>query len=139
MEIWKRGRGHQLTVNFHCREFECLCGICSDQRLDFKLVARLQAVRDDIGLPLKINAGFRCARKQQMLRDQGFETAAGISTHEMGQAADIAFVSESDKTPENMAALLAACEKAGFKAIGIAKRWLHVDERADKVRRWGYK
>lgn len=138
MEIWKRGRGHQLTANFHCREFECHCGMCADQRVDFALVSKLQAVRDELKLPLKVSSGFRCARKQQQLRDQGYETASGVSTHEMGQAADIAFTDAKDATAANMSRLFTICEKH-FLAIGTAKHFLHVDLRVGKQRRWVYK
>jgi uncharacterized protein YcbK (DUF882 family) len=149
MELWQRGRGYQLTRNFHCKEFECTCGICSDQRLDVALVQKLQAVRDEVNVQLNsptmlahdvgllITSGFRCARRQAQLRAAGNETASGVSTHEMGQAADITFFDARLRTPENMALLLAACEKH-FLAIGVAPTWLHLDLRVGKQRRWSY-
>lgn len=127
---WKRGENIKITANFSTKEFCCTCGICLDQRIDRQLVEKLQAVRDEVKLPLTITSGFRCARKQQMLRDQGYETASGISTHEMGQAVDV--------TCSDIPALAKAAEKH-FMAIGTARTFVHLDLRVGKVRRWGYK
>jgi uncharacterized protein YcbK (DUF882 family) len=118
-----------LSKNFTTKEFLCTCGICAPHRLDPELIRRLQVVRDDIGMSITVSSGFRCAKRQAQLKKEGLQTAKGISTHEMGMAADI--------TCNDLAALLSACEKH-FKAIGIAKTFLHVDTRVDKVRRWKY-
>ena len=118
-----------LSKNFTSKEFLCSCGVCAPHRIDPDLIRRLQRVRDMLSVSIKITSGFRCAKRQQELRKGGLQTASGTSTHEMGAAVDI--------TCSDMTALLLACEKE-FKSIGIAKTFLHVDTRVDKVRRWTY-
>lgn len=126
---WTRGSGTQLTPHFHAKEFECSCGICRDQRIDRDLVIKLEDIRQGTGQSMHINSGFRCARKQQMLRDAGYETSVGPSSHESGQAADI--------SSRDIPALLVEAEKK-FSSIGVAHTFLHVDLRPGK-RRWTYK
>jgi zinc D-Ala-D-Ala carboxypeptidase len=130
--IW--GRGDLATWQskyFRAKEFECQCGVCQRQVLDDKLIAMLDEVRDLVGIPIKINSGFRCAKRQDDLRKQGLETATGKSSHENGQAADIACA--------DMAALEKACLTVFAKhSVGVARTFIHVDVRANGPRRWGY-
>lgn len=132
--IWTRGPASllQLSPHFKAVEFECFCSSpkCTEQRINAQLVERLEAMRMTLGKRITITDGFRCAGAQRELRDRGFPTANGVSTHELGDAADI---KASQITP-----LLELASKR-FKAIGIARTWLHVDMRDDKKRRWFYK
>lgn len=78
-----------------------------------------------------VNSGYRCKKKQQQLREQGYETAVGVSQHELGNAADLAC------SPMGMINLKAAANLE-FSALGEAKTFIHVDTRKDKMRRWTY-
>ncbi len=127
MYTWSRGSNGMLSAHFNAKEFTCKCGVCRDQRISKTLIRKLEAVRDAVG-PLTITSGYRCAMHQANLAKQGLQTAKN-STHVIGQAADI--------VATDMTALFTACE-AEFKAIGTAKTFLHVDLRADKIRRWDY-
>lgn len=127
MHTWTRGATGALSAYFTAKEFTCKCGVCRDQRVSKELIKKLDLVRAAVG-PITITSGFRCGLHQANLTKQGLNTAKN-STHCIGQAADI--------TCGDLAALFTACE-AEFKAIGTAATFLHVDLRADKVRRWSY-
>jgi hypothetical protein len=64
------------------------------------------------------------------LASKGFETAKGISQHELGNASDL--------VADDMDALGKIAQDY-FSAIGYSKRFIHVDLRADKERYWHYK
>lgn len=128
MHYWTRGQTGQLSEHFSAKEFTCKCGMCRDQRVSQDLINKLEEVRSIYGAPITVTSGFRCARHQQNLTKQGLQTAKH-SQHVEGNAADI--------TGKDLNSLYSACEQV-FKAIGIAKNFLHVDTRIDKVRRWDY-
>ncbi len=128
MITWSRGTAMPLSPHFKTKDFTCKCGVCRNQRLSKELITKLEAVREAIGQPITVTSGFRCELYQANLAKHGLQTAKN-SMHCQGQAADI--------VAADMAALYTACE-VEFKAIGIAKTFLHVDLRADKVRRWDY-
>lgn len=129
---WQRGADPVMTAHFRAHEFECHCGHCTEQHMDLGLLAKLEFLRQQWGAPLGVSSGFRCKAKQQALRDAGKETSTGISTHELGQAADIA-CSDPAEMPK-----LAALARTIFKAVGEARSFVHVDMRADKQRNWTY-
>jgi uncharacterized protein YcbK (DUF882 family) len=91
----------------------------------------LQVLRDAVGSPIKVTSGYRCAVYQRMLKERGYETAAGPSTHEEGRAADIVVTGDKARFKWFLEML--------FKAIGDGGDWVHVDLRREKVRRWGYR
>lgn len=130
---WTKGDKEPLGAHFNTLEFTCHCGHpnCIRQRIACALVERLNSLREEIDQPIQVHSGFRCAEKQQDLRNAGMETAIGTSQHELGRAADIAVATGS------MHALLQLC-KEKFKAVGAAHSFIHVDLRDDRVRYWGY-
>lgn len=74
-----------LTNDFSRREFRCKCAACKDTEppVDFRLVAALQALRDEIGARLDISSGYRCPAHNKA------EKGAPDSLHMRGQAADV--------------------------------------------------
>ena len=130
--IWnRRDVTTWASKHFRAKEFECQCGVCARQVMDDKLIAMLDEVRDLVGLPIKVTSGFRCANRQDALRKQGLETTAGKSSHENGQAADLACA--------DMAALGKACLLVfGKHSVGLGPSFIHVDVRTGGPRRWGY-
>lgn len=125
---WDRGDGSKLTNYFKASEFECRCG-CLKQRISKALLERLDDIREDLGDPIQIHSGFRCAAKQAQLATQGYETAKGVSQHELGNAADVSAVGMGE---------LLQLLRGKFKAIGTARTFCHVDIRDDKQRYWSY-
>lgn len=127
---WKRGTILNLSPHFTSREFECPCG-CIDQKISVQLIDDLEVVRAQLyNKPITVTAGFRCHSYQLDLGKRGYETAKGISQHELGNAADI--------KGSDMTALEAAVRRV-FLAVGVAKSFIHVDLRDDKPRFWSYR
>lgn len=133
MLYWKKGESKPLSKHFNSAEFSCHCThpSCQTQIIDEDLLAKLDAVRDELGEPVVITSGHRCDAYQADLRAQGYETAKGISQHELGKAADV------HADPAHMPQLIELTRKH-FKARGIAHTFVHVDLRCDKEREWFY-
>lgn len=134
---WKRGANFKIAKYFNSSEFECPCS-CEDQRIHIELPYRLDRVREGLGSALRITSGYRCAGYQAKLKAQGYETAVGVSQHELGKAADIQPVKSINLGfPSGMTKLKELCEEQ-FKATGQGRSFFHVDLRDDKERRWNY-
>jgi len=110
-----------LTTNFSRSEFMCPCG-CRSAGVKSSLVGRLQAARDEAGIPFKISSGVRCREHNRQIG--GVDSSA----HVKGHAADI----DNADTSQERFAILHALLKAGFTRIGIAKTFIHVDDDPDK-------
>lgn len=133
MPVQKYPKGSQIWVSkhFQAREFDCPCKACLETLLDSDLVEGLERMRERLGCPVKITSGYRCAAHQLELSAQGYETAKN-SQHLAGKAADV-------WTGKHTGHLLEICARSsGFKAVGVASAWVHVDLRADRVRLWYY-
>ncbi len=131
---WNKGQEFNLGPYFKTAEFDCQCkhDSCVEQKISIELVKKLQDVRVELARPVKVTSGFRCSKHQADLRSSGVNTVvARVSTHELGNAADIRPVDR------NMTGFLEIVEKS-FLSIGLAKTFLHVDLREDKERRWNY-
>ena len=131
---FKKWSKQQLTPFFHSVEFRCRCTLptCEDTEVDIELLNRLDEMRKILKQSIIILSAYRCKEHQENIRGQGIKTAVGVSQHELGKAVDIM---SNGKTAED---LEEAAKEAGFKSIGIAKGWIHVDLRDDKERRWKY-
>ena len=132
--LFKKGENSPLSKHFTTKEFECQCANddCIDQIIECSLIEKLEAIRQEIAIPIKVTSGFRCTKHQEALRNSGTLTVvAKKSTHELGQAADIKAQMPIDELEK-------VCAKH-FQSIGIAKTFLHCDLRTDKPkRRWAY-
>lgn len=129
--MFEKGAPDLLSYHFKAAEFECHCKLkeCGTQLIAKELIDKLETIRLAYGKSITVTSGYRCQAHQDELRAQGFDTAKTRSQHEFGRAADI--------SAANIPSVLKEAERE-FKAIGIARTWLHVDLRADKVRRWRY-
>lgn len=143
---YRKGSNQFVQPNFQASEFDCRCKSfkCQETLIDDDLAFCLQLMHDKLMLPLHITEGYRCAIRQQELRDAKkpdgspkYLTAAGRSPHEDGLAADV-------RTGKHSGAdLEAVARKAGFRAVGVGKKFVHVDTRdimtrTHKPRRWVY-
>lgn len=108
MSWWKE------VDHFSPKEFACpCCGAC-EMKEDF--VKWLDQVRSDLGSPIVIDSGFRCARHNKEVG------GAPNSAHLRGIAADIrAYGSEYRYR------LLRVLLKWGAIRIGVSKNFIHVD------------
>ena len=136
--VWDKGDDITLSPHFKTSEFNCRCKneSCHTQSINKEVISRLEQIRSEVGEPLRITSAFRCADQQRYLRNAGVSTvvAQNKSTHESGDAVDVQVISTKS---DRMARLLVAAEKV-FKSIGLAKTFLHLDLRDDKIRRWNY-
>jgi len=129
---YKRGSNTKLGKYFNSNEFDCHCGQCDTTLVDETLIVRLDILRDAVGAPIVILSGYRCGLRQQQIKDQGLETAKGISTHEEGKAADIYSRGFSGSH------LAFKAKESNFKRVGVAFNWIHVDVKPGEAT-WYYK
>lgn len=129
---WNKLTDEKINQYFSTGELSCRCtnDSCQQQKISIDLIERLVEVRQSVDDPIIITSGFRCAKHQQALRNQGLETAKGISTHELGNAVDIKCKNKS------IDELLDAV-KDNFTSYGVSKRFIHVDTR-NKSATWTY-
>lgn len=74
-----------LSENFDTTEFACHCG-CGYATPSYKLVARLQEIRDRWGYPIRVHSGCRC-----YLHNSSDSVLGGRNSYHLnGMAADIA-------------------------------------------------
>lgn len=134
MQTFQKGSEEFVSKDFRAREFDCPCTDpeCIQTSIDPTLIQMLQNTRDILAVPMHITSGNRCAAYQQILKDRGYETASGISTHQEFKAADFTTGQHSGEELET------AARTAGFKAVGVGKTFVHCDTRDDKERRWTY-
>ncbi len=129
---YTKGSSARVGRHFKAHEFDCPCTHCEGTSIDPELVKLLDKLRDALRSPIQITSAYRCDWYQSDLKRRGYETAKGLSTHQMGQAADLLSGSLTG------AELEAAARKVGFRAVGVGKKFVHVDMRSDKDRRWKY-
>jgi len=102
---------------------ELLCPCCTNEYMSDDFMLQLDFARKLADIPFTINSGYRCSNYQQDLKQQGFETAEGLSPHEKGVAADI-LCSDAQERP----VILDALRQAGFHRFGLAHTFIHVDD-----------
>lgn len=128
---FKKHSDEQVSKDFKAYEFDCPCDHCTATPIEMKLIEMLQVLRDEIGFPVKITSGYRCAAYQEDLKRRGYETAKGISQHELGAAVDIKTGHHTGEELEKFA------RQVGFMAVGVGKHWVHIDLRPEH-HRWTY-
>lgn len=108
--------------NFTLAEIACPC--CGEVWVDPAAMNALQAMRDALRMPLKINSGHRCAAHNAKIK------GAANSEH-LRLAFDVAL------SGINPRAFHDAAIRAGFYGLGYGEDYLHLDTRAAPVR-WHY-
>lgn len=108
--------------HFSFDEFDCPC--CGKNWIKVSFVKKLDLVRDQLGAPIYVDSGYRCADHNEKVGGKRG------SQHLRGGAADI--------RAEDMDKLYEICCEV-FKAVGDgrAKGFIHVDDRSE-IHRWVY-
>lgn len=110
---------------FTKKEVGCRCG-CGGLPTD-EFMGELHKLRVAYGKPMRITSGYRCP---------AYNKAVGgspKSQHVEGRAVDI------QTTGADNYALVSLAQELGFKGIGVAKTFLHVDTRPTQTGvLWGY-
>ena len=111
-----------LTKNFNREEFACKCG-CGYMDIDFDLVKIIQAIRDELNEPIRINSGCRCVKHNQRV--------GGVrnSFHVSGKAADLSCASGGKKLFETIKRMQSEGRLEGLKYYIYYERknFVHVD------------
>jgi uncharacterized protein YcbK (DUF882 family) len=104
----------RLTRNFTDDEFKCPC--CGRVEINGAFIHQLQTARDIASVPFVINSGYRCG-------DHNWRVGGSPdSSHKKGLAADIRTQTSSERF-----AVIDGLIKAGFRRIGVAENYIHVD------------
>ena len=113
---------------FKPEEFACTCG-CGKREIDPDFLERLTVARRFADVPFIITSGVRCEEHNKAI--------GGVpsSSHITGHAVDIKCTTSSHRW-----SILNGLLMAGFRRIGIAKTFIHVDDDPTKDARviWTY-
>ncbi len=115
---------------FNYTEFDSPDEVGSGQKMHPDILEMLDMARDKFDKPIRINSGYRTKEYNKSLLLKGYK-ASPNSSHCKGLAVDIACSNSVDRYH-----LLNCLLDVGFKRIGIAKSFIHVDidtEKADQV------
>jgi uncharacterized protein YcbK (DUF882 family) len=100
--------------HFKFDEFKCPC--CGKATMRMEFCIRLDEAREVADTPFIINSAFRCP-------DHNWKVGGSLaSSHIMGCAADLRTKNSTERYR-----ILHALMKVGFKRIGIADTFIHVD------------
>lgn len=122
MILLRKGDPSRLTRGLKALEFECHCAFpeCRVTIIDRRLIKAYRRFRTLIGVPLKINSGYRCPRHN--METQG----ATYSRHLTGQAIDISLKSLDHLTHDDIEH---AARTSGFTFVKFYKAFVHMDVR----------
>jgi len=114
---------------FNHKEFDCPGKPGTGELMDNDFLQKLDQAREIYGKSMRVNSGYRT--KEYNAKIGGVKN----SSHMLGLAADISCKSSGDRF--NM---LNAFIQAGFKRIGVASSFIHVDTDKDKSQNiiWTY-
>lgn len=117
----------ELSPHFNSDEFDCKGeDCCKSTIVSPVLIERLEEMRELIDRPIKITSGYRCRTHNKRVG------GAVHSQHVQGTAADIQVIGMTPKQLSEIAM------DVGFRGIGIAENFLHVDVRATHLAIWTY-
>jgi len=111
-----------ITKNFDRSEFECQCGECGLDTVDYELLFMLQHLRDKFG-PLRITSGHRCEDHNNA------EGGNPNSYHLQGRAADF------QPLKADIIEVVKYIEFLDWKhGLGVYNSFIHLDTRSYKAR-----
>ena len=108
--------------HFKIEEFKCPC--CGKVNMDKNFLLMIDNARERAGIPFRITSGFRCEKHNKEIGGKP------DSAHLISHAADIFTYSSSDRLK-----IIKALLDVGFRRIGIARNFIHVDN--DPSKPWG--
>ncbi len=104
------------TESFFAREeLECKCG-CGLMSMTPEFIELLNKTRKDYGSAMKITSGCRCENHNNKVG------GAPDSWHLFGLAVDVQMID-----PGKRARLIASAFNAGWRGIGVANTFIHLD------------
>jgi hypothetical protein len=115
----------QASKDFSWEELQCPC--CQLKYISIPALNTLQNLRDWLRKPLKINSAIRCAKHNAKVG--GKPNSRHLAVLEEARACDAFDVSTRGWTPEEINAFVIKAQELGFKGIGRAKSFVHIDMR----------
>lgn len=123
----------KLSANFTTEELKCKCGRCrvgqAREDYDESLLFHLQALRDLYGKAIRINSGARCPEWNANPKVGGKPNSAHLplddsfhSQHNKVRAVDVEV-----QGGQNRWDIVFLAREAGFRRIGVAKTFVHMD------------
>lgn len=109
------------TKNFKASEFAC--HHCGQNQIDQKVIDLCQKIRDALGVPVRVNSGYRCAAHNAAV--------GGVrgSKHTLGMAADLSSSVPAIEMFDKVKQLQARGElpELGYCILYKRKNFIHVD------------
>ena len=112
---------------FRLEEFNCTH--TNRNKMDHAFIHRLDLLRERVGFPMIVTSGYRDATHPAEARKQ----APGTGTHCQGIAADIKVSNGFERMN-----LVHEALKLQFGGIGVAKGFIHIDDRKTTPVIWTY-
>ena len=112
---------------FRLEEFNCTH--TNLNCMDLAFIHRLDELRERVGFPMIVTSGYRDATHPAEAR----KAEPGTGTHCQGIAADIKVSNSFERMN-----LVHEALKLGFNGIGIAKTFIHIDDRQTTPVMWTY-
>ena len=110
------------TKNFSFEELNCKCEACisliNDQQMSVLFMLKLQAVRDELCMPMKITSGHRCKAHNASVG------GSVDSYHVSGRAADVQSLGLTYNSD-----LIHIASRVGLNGVIIYKNFIHLDDR----------
>jgi len=103
------------------KKVEFACSHCGKNNMDAQFLHMIDEARNVAGIPFKVNSGFRCKEHNKAVGGKEH------SSHLKGMAADISCTNSRDRMR-----IVNACLMVGFRRIGIAKTFIHIDNDLNK-------
>jgi len=116
-----------LVPHFSVEEMACKC--CGRCQMDVDFMEMLEHYRLDLDMPLRITSGYRCEEHNAKVGGKSG------SQHLIGHAADIDW---RDFDAARRHHMVKTAMEHGFNGIGIAKDFLHLDDRLRSEALWTY-
>ncbi len=114
-------------LHFELSEFSSPDEIGSGKLMDAAFLQMLDDARGIAGIPFRITSGFRTPSHNAYVGGVQPSLKSKGSSHLFGYAADIACNNSADRE-----VILNSLIRAGFRRIGIANGFIHVDNDPDK-------
>jgi zinc D-Ala-D-Ala carboxypeptidase len=114
-------------LHFELSEFDSPDEIGSGKLMDAAFLQMLDDARGIAGIPFRITSGYRTPSHNAYVGGVQPSLKSKGSSHLFGYAADIACNSSADRE-----VILNSLIRAGFRRIGIANGFIHVDNDPDK-------
>ena len=106
----------KMMKHFKPGEFDSPDEPGSGKRMDLKMVLMLDAMREMVGRPIRVNSGYRTPKHNKAVG------GVANSSHTKGTAADLRCGDDEER-----AVLVRAAIKVGIKRIGVGRGLVHVD------------